>query len=366
MKKESPMLHPVSRTVVLLTLLLACAAPWAAAEIRPDHPQSYTVKSGDTLWGIAGRFLQNPWQWQEIWQANPKIKNPDLIYPGDVLELVYVDGKPRLRRKASNRGNTVKLSPRVRSDQAIPPIPLEVIEPFLSRPVVLDPDELDNGPHVIAFPDGNLVGGEGMRAYVHSLAKSPVGTWDIFRRGKSYYDVDTDELLGYAARPVGTATLTSGAEPATVRIDTTEIEVRIGDRLVHRRIMEKPPYFFPKTPEKPMDGRILDAYDTIGMVGRNQIVLISLGANNGLETGDVLLVNNIGRTVRDKVGPLAEQRVEDEVGGVQRFSLIPPEIRLPDERAGAAMVFQVYDKLSVALIMESTRLIRVGDRVFNP
>lgn len=332
------MLHPVSRAAILLTLLLASVALWAAPEIRPDHPKSYTVKSGDTLWGIAGRFLQNPWQWQEIWQANPKIKNPDLIYPGDVLELVYVNGKPRLQRRS---GNTVKLAPKIRSDEAIPPIPLEIIEPFLSRPRVIDPDELENGPHIIAFPDGNLVGGEGMRAYVHSLAKSPIGTWDIFRSGKSYYDEDTDELLGYAARPVGTATLTRGAEPATVRIDTTEIEVRIGDRLIPASILEKPPYFFPKTPEKQMDGRILDAYDTIGMVGRNQIVLIGLGAEEGLEAGDVLLINNIGRIVRDNVGPLEEQRVEDEVGGIQRFSLLPPKIRLPDERAGTAMVFQV-------------------------
>jgi len=361
------MLHPVSRAVVLLAMLLVSAASWSAPEVRPDHPKSYTVKTGDTLWGISSRFLEHPWQWQDIWQANPRIKNPDLIYPGDVLELVYVDGKPRLRRTASRRsGNTVKLSPQIRSDQAIPAIPLAEIKPFLSRPVIIDPDELDNGPHVIAFPDGNLVGGEGMRAYVHGLAKSPVPHWDILRRGKTYYDEDSDELLGYAARPVGTATLTRATMPSTVRVDTTEIEVRIGDRLVPHNNTVNPPYFFPKPPERPMDGRVLDAYDTLSMVGRNQIVLISLGAEDGLEAGDVLLINNIGPTVRDKVGPLEEQRVGDEVGGVPRWSLIPPEIRLPDERAGAAMVFQVYDKLSVALIMESTRPIRFGDRAFNP
>ena len=228
------MFRPLFR-VVTLTFLIVPTLLWAAADVRPDHPRSYTVKQGDTLWDIAARFLRQPWQWPEIWHANPDIKNPHLIYPGDVLEMVYVDGKPRLRRKPG-RTTRVKLSPKVRGDDgAIPPIPLDAISPFLTHPRVVDAHALEEGPHVIGFPDGNLIGGEGMRAYVHGMDNSGAISFDILRRGRTYYDWTTGEPLGYLARYVGTASLERGGDPATVRLDTTDIEVMRGDRVVAHR-----------------------------------------------------------------------------------------------------------------------------------
>jgi hypothetical protein len=363
------MFRPLLRFIAVL-FVIAPVLSWAA-DIKPDHPKTYTVKQGDTLWGVAGRFLQNPWQWPEIWKANPDIKDPDLIYPGDVLELVYVDGKPQLRRKSSRRAGA-KLSPRIRSDRgAIPPVPVEAISPFLTHPRVIDRAVVDAAPHIIGFPDGNLVGGEGMRAYAHGMNGEGAAHFDILRKGRTYTDSGTGDELGYMARFIGQATLVRGGDPATVRLDSTEIEVMRGDRLIAYTPVSEPGYFFPKPPRLPMEGEVLDAYESISQVGRYHVVLIDLGADDAVSVGDVLLVDNRGDTVRDIYGPKEEQRVYDEVvtpevGGIFRQSLIPPEIQLPDERAGSLMIFDVFDRMSLALVMDSARPIRKGDWVRSP
>lgn len=354
------------KLVVPLILLTVPMLSWPAADLRPDHPRTYTVRQGDTLWDIAGRFLHQPWQWPEIWHANPSIRNPDRIYPGDVLELVYIDGKPRLTRQTT-RTTQARLSPQVRSDEgAVPPVPLDAIAPFLSHPQVIDAGALEDAPHVIGFPDGNLMGGEGMRAYVHGMESTGAVAFDILRRGKTYYDSATGEALGYLARHVGTASLERGGDPATVRLDTTHIEVLRGDRIVARRRIVEPDPFFPRPPAVPVYGQILDAYESLSQVARHHVVLIDRGRADGLAVGDVLLVDNRGGTVRDTYGPLEEQRVYDTVGGVFRQSLIPPEINLPDERAGNLVVFDVFERMSLGLVMDSRRPIQKGALVHNP
>jgi hypothetical protein len=359
------MFRPLQLVVSFIFLTVPLVSS-AAADIRSDHPRTYTVRQGDTLWDIAARFLEQPWQWPEIWHANPEISNPHLIYPGDVLELVYVDGKPRLKRK-TGQTTKLKLSPQVRSDEgAVPPVPLDAIGPFLSHPQVIDAGALEDGAHIIGFPDGNLMGGEGMRAYVHGMENTGAVAFDILRRGKTYYDSATGEALGYLARHVGTASLERGGDPATVRLDATSIEVMRGDRVVARRSAVRPDYFFPRPPAVPVYGQILDAYESLSQVARHHVVLIDRGSADGLAVGDVLLVDNQGGTVRDTYGPLEEQRVYDTVGGVFRQSLIPPEIRLPDERAGNLIVFDVFERMSLGLIMDSRRPIHKGALVHNP
>lgn len=359
---------------VVLALTFFPAALWAAAEVRPDHPKSYTVVKGDTLWDISGRFLKNPWAWPEVWQANPDIENPDLIYPGDVLELVYVDGKPRLVRKGKARrksasSNRVKLVPRVRTDVAVPPIPIEAIKPFLTYPRVVDSEMLRLAPHIIGFPDGNLVGGEGMRAYARDMndyMNMGLAKFDILRRGRTYTDWDSGEDLGYVARYVGTATLSRGGNPATIRLDTTDIEVMRGDRLVPARDANPPDYFFPRTPEKKVNGTILDAYESLGYVGIHQVVLVDRGSKDGLAPGDTLFIDNRGRIIRDYWGPKEDQRVIEDIGGAIRQSIIPPEVQLPDESAGALIVFDVFDRMSMGLVMVSDRPMKKGDKVHYP
>ena len=210
-----------------LILVLSCALsmPLALAEelLRADHPDQYTVVKGDTLWDISGRFLRSPWRWPDIWHVNPQIANPHLIYPGDVLELVYIDGQPQLRLR---RGD-LKLSPTVRAtpwDGAIPTIPVDAIGPFLTRPYVLDEGELDNAPYIVDFADEHILGGAGQKAYVRSIEQADALKYEIVRPGGPYKDAETGEILGYEATYIGTTELQRTGDPATLFINSTELE----------------------------------------------------------------------------------------------------------------------------------------------
>ena len=344
----------------LLFFGLGTTSVWAV-DIRADHPQSYTVVKGDTLWDISGRFLTHPWQWPEIWRANPDIKNPHLIYPGDVLELVYVDGKPQLRRKQSS-------SATARATGPIPPLPLDVIEPFLSEAHVIEELTADKSPYVLSFLDSSLIGGPGSRAYVRPLPPENTTTrFDIVRKGRTYEDAVTGEPLGFVARHVGRASLVRGGDPATVHVDEAVLEVARGDILIAPAEASLPMTFYPRSPVTPVEGRILDAYDSLTLLGRYQVVLIDRGAADGLAQGDVLFIDNVGRTVRDDIGPPVEAQEMREIGGVPQYGRTGPVyVTLPDERAGSAMVFRVFDRMSLALIMQSSRPVRHGDRVHHP
>ena len=342
---------------VVFVFGLGSSSLWAA-DIRPDHPKTYTVVKGDTLWDISGRFLTHPWQWPEIWHANPQVKNPHLIYPGDVLELVYVDGKPRLQRKGSG-GKT--------AGGPIPPLPLDLIEPFLSTAHVIDEAGVDKAPYVLSFLDSSLIGGPGARAYVRLLPEDGTTSFDIVRKGKTFTDADTGEDLGYAVRHIGRATLVRGGDPATVTVESADYEVARGDILIPVDEITFPTTFYPKSPSTAVDGRVLAAYDAFSHVARYQAVLIDRGATDGLAPGDVLLVDNKGRTVRDDLGPPVEAQKPREVGGIPQYGRTGPVyVTLPDERAGSVMVFQVFDRMSMALIMDSTRSIKLGDRIHSP
>ena len=351
------------RHLLLAALLFfgsGLTSSWAV-DVRPDHPETYTVVKGDTLWDISGRFLEHPWQWPEIWHANPGIKNPHLIYPGDVLELVYVDGKPQLRRKDSG-------SAAARSAGPIPPLPLDVIEPFLSEAHVIDEYTATKAPYILSFLDSSLIGGPGSRAYARPLPLENTATrFDIVRKGKTYEDADSGEPLGYVVRHVGRASLVRDGDPATVHIDETVLEVSRGDILIAPDEPTYPQTFYPRSPAKPVDGHVLDAYDSLTLLGRYQVVLIDRGAADGLVQGDVLFIDNKGRTVRDDIGPPVEDQPIQEIGGIPQYGRAGPlYVTLPDERAGSAMVFRVFDRMSLALIMHSMRPVRHGDRVHNP
>ncbi len=206
-----------NRNVVLCLLgaMLGASLAWAteAPALRPDHPTQYTVQRGDTLWGISGRFLSEPWRWPELWQANPQIRNPDLIFPGDELELVYVGGKPRLTKRAGRASsNVVKLSPKVRVAEApVPTVPMDAIGPFLTRPVVMASErDFDDAPYVLAFPNDRIRAGAGDAFYARDIGY-PIGTkFDLVRKAGELRSGDTNELLGFGATFVGTAVLTGG------------------------------------------------------------------------------------------------------------------------------------------------------------
>lgn len=335
---------------LILVLSCALAVPLALADdlLRADHPDRYTVVRGDTLWDIAERFLRTPWRWPDIWHVNPQIANPHLIFPGDVLELVYIDGKPQLRLR---RGD-LKLSPAVRAtpwDGAIPTIPIDAIGPFLTRPYVFGQGELDGAPYIVAFADQHILGGAGNSAYVRRIDEPVPDKYEIVRPGGPYRDAETGEILGYEALYIGSSQLQRTGDPATLFINSSEQEAVIGDRLIPAGDDRATASFTPHAPEGPIEGSIIAVFNGVSQIGQYNVVVLDRGARDGLEPGTVLRIDQRGELIRDVVTRNSRDRV-----------------RLPDEEAGLLMVFRTFDRVSFGLVMHATRVMHVNDKVRNP
>ena len=328
------------------------AAPALADDItlNPNHPDSYVVVKGDTLWDISGRFLREPWLWPEVWHVNPQIANPHLIYPGDVITLVYVDGKPQLRVKRGQQ--TVKLSPTAREerlDRAIPTIPIDAIKQFLTQPLVVGEGELEAAPYVVESADEHLVAGAGNRIYVRGITDTTAGRYNLYKPGDELIDPDTQEMLGIQAIYLGESTVQKMGDPATLVLERTTREVGIGDRLKPISQEEIHASFLPHPPAADIKGRILAVLDGVSQIGSYQVVAISRGTREGMEVGHVLRVQQAGQEVKDKVTETPNDKVT-----------------LPDEDAGLVMLFRTFEKVSYGLVMEATRPIHVLDYVTTP
>jgi len=329
------------------TMLLLTSGAHAAPELRSDHPERYTVVKGDTLWDISGRFLSNPWYWPEIWHVNPQVANPHLIYPGDRLALVYIDGKPRITKVTSNNG-VVKLSPQVRSEQMdtpIPAIPLDAIGSFLTDTRIVSAELINQAPYVLEGKDGRILTGAGDRVYARG--KKPADKVGVFRRSKEFVDPDTGEFLGLEARSIARGDVTAeNGDVLTLDLTRSSEEVRSGDRLLvneDRRLMTS---FVPSSPDRQVEGKMISVDGGVTQIGQYNVVAINRGSREGLEAGNVMAILKSGNLVRD---PITNETVE-----------------LPSERAGLLMVFQVYEKMSYGLILQATRPLAVGDKVTNP
>lgn len=338
----------------LLGLVFASllATPALASEIalNPNHPDSYVVVQGDTLWDISGRFLSEPWLWPEVWQVNPQIANPHLIYPGDVISLIYVDGKPQLR---VNRGHsTVKLSPTAREerlDRAIPAIPIDAIKQFLTQPLVVDEGELEAAPYVVESADEHLVAGAGNRVYVRGITDTTVGRYNLYKIGDKLIDPDSKELLGVQAIYLGEASVTKFGDPATATLERTTREISVGDRLKAIGQDEIHASFLPHSPSSDVQGRILSVLDGVSQIGTYQVISINRGTREGMEVGHVLRIQQAGEEVKDKVTSAPNDKVT-----------------LPNEDAGLVMLFRTFEKVSFGLVMEATLPIHVLDYVTTP
>ncbi len=333
---------------VICGLVLSCTALAAdPVALNPSHPERYTVVKGDTLWDISAMFLRDPWLWPEIWYVNPQVENPHLIYPGDELVLTYLDGRPVLRRV--NRKD--KLSPRIRAtplDQAIPTIPIDAIEPFLTRNYVVDQHELDSAPYIIHFLDDHIVGGGGISYYARSIMDDDYKHYAIVRPGKPYKDPDTNEILGYEAQYIGASELRRAGDPAKLFINSSEMEALIGDRLIHTAEEEPLIDFQPKVPDEDIEGRIISVLNGVSQIGQYNVVVLNKGANVGLEPGHVLEILQGGNEVRDIIKGRGET------------------VTLPLEKAGLLMVFRTFEKVSFALVMDATKPLHVLDWVRPP
>jgi LysM repeat protein len=321
--------------------------------LNPNHPSTYVVQSGDTLWDIASMFLRDPWYWPEIWQINDQVANPHLIFPGDVLSLAFLDdGRPVVFREGGP-GNTVRLSPRIRVEpieEAIPTIPFETLRAFLSRPSIIAEPDLDSLPYVVAQREG-LLGASGMDVYARGTAAGEGGFFNLVHLGDPLIDPDDNDVLGYEGIYVGDGAVTAGGDPSKVHLTNTTREVMVGDYLLDPE-NPMPANFLPRSPEAGVDGRIISVVDGISLIGQYQVVVINRGTRHGIEPGHVLSAWNAGEEINDPVrGGLMVNR---------------EKVRLPDELAGTIMVFRSFDRMSYALVMEAENELAVLDIVRNP
>ena len=314
--------------------------------LNPRHPDRYVVKKGDTLWDISAMFLRDPWYWPEIWYANPQVRNPHLIFPGDVLTLVYIDGQPRIVLERGVHGE--RLQPRVRVEQledAIFTIPYDRIAAFLSRPAVLDRDTIERAPYILTSRRGHLVHGSQTEVYVRGARLGDEDVYSVMHVGEPLHDPDNGRLLGYQGVYVGEGRIVREGDPATLYLSATSREALNGDKLLPVET-DFPLRFIPRAPEREIEGRIIHVLDGVSLVSSYQIVTLNRGAKHGLEAGHVLSVWQAGERVADRFA-----------GG---------NVRLPDEYAGYLMIFRTFDELSYGLIMQASNEIRVLDRVRNP
>ncbi|MFL0811228.1 MAG: LysM peptidoglycan-binding domain-containing protein [Agarilytica sp.] len=316
--------------------------------LRDDVPDTHTVVKGDTLWDISASFLKNPWMWPEIWHVNAQIENPHLIYPGDVIRLVFFKGKPRLELDTS--GRIYKMSPQVRelsAGEAIDTIPLDKINSFLSRSRVVGEKEIDKAPYVVAGGDDHLVVGAGDKAYVRGDIKEKYVGYGVYRKGEIFVDPVSREKLGVQALDIGSGEIVAiDGDISTMAVSRTTEEMRAGDRLLRHEERTVDSTFYPSPPNANIEGVILAVEGGLSQVGKFDVVVLNRGQREGMAAGNVLAVYKRGNKIRDRVSGQS--------------------VTLPDERAGLLMVFRVFEKVSFGLVLEAERGISVNDKLKNP
>jgi LysM domain len=337
----------------------AAPAPGASdIKLQDSPPARYTVKRGDTLWGISNRFLKNPWKWPEIWGMNKdEIKNPHLIYPGEVIILDLSGATPRLRLEGVPDGGlsrwygyelqVSKLEPRVRSTAlaaAIPTIAAKDLTPFLSRSLVVDPDSVALAPKIIAGIDSHVVLSANDTAFAVGVERSKGSFWNVFRPGRMFFDPDTKELLGREAVYLGDVEVQSFGEVSALRIVRARQEVTSGDRLTVKMDLPTLPYV-PRPPERKVLGKVIaGTSETLSEIGPLSMVVLNRGARDGLEPGHVLTL------LRNQGSVLVDGKV----------------LRLPLQEYGLVMIYRVFNKVSFALVMAASRPVNINDFVKNP
>jgi LysM repeat protein len=329
-----------------------------AVALNPNAPDSYVVKRGDTLWGIAKVFLRDPWFWPEIWQVNPQVQNPHLIYPGDTLRLVYIEGRPTIMLQ---RGDAARVLPRIRSQPlagAVTTIPYETVAAFMSKPSVLAKEQIEGAPYVLASRDRHVVMADGDTLYARGFP-GPVelgAHYNVVRVGDALRDPDDNRIVGYDGIFTGAGHVTRAGDPATLLMTESARETEDGDKLFAGGV-DVPLDFIPSAPKTSTSGRIISVSNGVSVIGQYEVVVINRGAGDGLAPGNVLAVYQAGDLVPDTQN-------KGFLNGMSRLGA--KKIRLPDERTGTFMVFKTFDHLSYGLIMEATNIIRVADRVENP
>ena len=343
----------------ILVLILSPLPVFAEApKLQDNVPNRYVVVPGDTLWGIAGRFLKNPWKWPELWGENrEEIQNPHLIYPGDVIVLDTSGGTPHLRVLSSSQVSsdggappnleTVRLSPGIQTrdlGRAIPSIPISAIAPFLNNTRIVEEKSWNEAPKVVSGDNYDYILGAGSSAFVEGLPSGSIVRWDIFRKGRKIFDPDSGKLLGVQVDYCGEGRVTKFDHPSRIDIVKSTREIDVGDRL-YPTVDSLITHYIPHSPDTQVKGRILSADGKTTQIGQNDVVLLNIGTQDGIELGDVLAVYRKGKDI------MSGRKVD---------------VTLPDDRIGLVLVFRAYEHVSYALVMQSKDTISASDTVKTP
>ena len=383
----------------MIALILSCLASVTAfaddLALQPDAPTRYTVVKGDTLWGISGRFLKDPWKWPKIWGMNrEEIKNPHWIYPGDVIVLELVNGQPHLTVQTGGGDMpTVRLSPEIRGSEmknaGILPIPASVINAFATQPRVIDENSLAKAPVIIDYRDGHIVVGAGDEVWAAGQG-GDTENWDVVEPGSPIVDPDTKEVLGYSARVLGNGHTAQAGNPMKIVLDNTTSEVELGNRLIPKDNNVRINYV-PHEPDHPVQGKILDTVAIMSEAGNYNTVLINKGRRDGMEPGTVLAIYRPGMPARTERGmknmdfamepdsrdsmysdanaAMTDDSTDLKTNPGKPYPLPEPKtgkVDIPSVRIGVCMVYRVFDKVSYAIIMKTDRTVMNGYTVQNP
>jgi hypothetical protein len=337
------------------------------ASVKVNHPRQYTVQKGDTLWDIASLFLKDPWFWPEIWHQNPQVENPHLIFPGDILTLIYVDGQPRIvvgkHGQPVQQQTTVisddqgplpvvRLSPSIRTEDiqaSIATIPGDAIRQFLSKPRVVTKDELKNAPYILGSDEQHLILGAGNSIYIRGEIDKERVRYTVVREGEKLVDPDTKKVLGYEAIYAGEVLISSYGDPAVGELTETEREVLYGDRLLPTDKSKIDNLYFPRLPDRNLEGKIIHLPDALFGIAKLQVAVINRGSREGLEVGNLLAIYTKGMAIYDHYS--RGKKVD---------------LDLPDVRSGLMMIFRTFDNVSYGLVLESIRVIHENDMVRTP
>jgi nucleoid-associated protein YgaU len=356
---------------LVIAALFAGASAVAAAAVQPgscaflpDAPDQHLVVKGDTLWDISGKFLEHPWCWGEVWGMNrEEIHNPHWIYPGQVVYFNRRTGRLSLQPPGADDGvaylPTTRLSPQLRTEDvgrdAVPSVPASAIEALLSQPLIVEADELDAVPRIVATQEGHVFLGRGDKAYVRGDLKGGTA-FQVFHPGEALLDPVTGKLLGYEAVYLGTVSVKAPAKTAadvsTMTVLTAAQEMGTGDRLLVQPQAALTNYV-PHAPAQRLDARVASIYGGVSSAGQNQIVTVNRGALDGLDIGAVLQLYHTGKTVADPTVKTAWYKSQ-------------PQVKLPDEQYGDLFIFRVFNHVSYGLIMQVSEPVEVGDVARSP
>ena len=376
---------------LLCALSMAISAPvMAKLKLRPDAPAQYVVKSGDTLWSISGKYLYSPWQWPQLWGSNrDQIRNPQKIYPGQVLSLRYVNGQPRLGFDNSGGIPTIKLQPQIRnlsSGYGISTIDVDFFRMFMQHPQVISKEQTREAPRLIAGPDNRVIYSTGDRIYADRQLEP--GRYLIYRIEQNITDPDTHKYLGQLVRFSGEAATLAGQNTALAErspkdaaslpedeyytrktplikvptrtaqplvITNSASEINKGDYLLKITDEHDPFQMMPHAPTTQIKGKIVSVMDGIQEAGPYQTVTLNLGTNDGVDKGTVVSLYKKSRQLK-----------ADLSNESKKSRSVVKYLSIPAEEVGLALIYRVSDNLSSALIINASQAVQIGDLVMNP